>query len=213
VNRKNRTGLWLSLATLLLAAVLVLSAFNRINFPSGDAAVMRTPDPFNLKFEKNCIDCHIVNLPDITWYCHDVLPTESYASRLYLEAHLYWITSTMLLPPNLFLPLVQQLPEDEFQIHLFDQTLFPVNANVTVGTTVTWTNLDIRNLTLESSGVTPHQGPFGRITLKPGESMSYTFDKVGVFTYKYLYIAFGTGTSGAGVTQAAVGKITITAQK
>lgn len=210
MKRKNRTGVWLSLATFVLAAVLVLTAFNSINFPSAEEAVMRSEDPFNLKFDANCLDCHYINLPDITWYCHDSLPAESYASRLYLIPHLYWITSTLPIPRALYFPLVEQLPQNEIQVHLFKQSSFPVNANITVGMKVTWTNLDTRDLTLESNSPA-YQGKFASIVLKPGESTSYIFEAAGVFNYKYLYIDYGY--SGVDIYQTAVGKITIAEKK
>jgi plastocyanin len=207
VGRKNRIGLWISLTILSFVAVLILTAYNRISFPSTNAEAMRPQDPFNLKFEGNCLVCHAESLPDITWYCHGVLPTESYYTRMYLQAHIYWVTSTLIIPQELYLPLVIQPSQNEVQVHLFGFQVLPVIANITVGTTVTWTNLDIRAHTLLSD-YAPHNGPFGRLVLKPGESISYTFEKTGVFAYRYQYPNYASSVTG--LYQVGIGKIVIT---
>ena len=190
MNRKNRTGLWLSVTTLVLAAVLILIAYNNVNLASASAAPVAQPDPLNA--ENGCWECHVIPNPAETdwyyiyWYCHNALPAESYSTRMYLRLHLDWVIQYSIIPPALYTPLATQMPQNEFQIHFFDRKLFPSLANITVGTTVTWTNMDVRDYTLQSQSAS-QQWPLETVTLKPGESISYTFEQSGVFAYAYQY--------------------------
>ena len=116
------------------------------------------------------------------------------------------------IPSNLYLPLKTGLPANQSQVHLFERTLFPNVLNITTGTTVTWTNLDIRDYTLTSQPVPPTQEtPFGTITLHPGDSASYTFNNAGTYTYAYQYV--DARPSPTPINQTAYGKIVVTVPK
>jgi plastocyanin len=54
----------------------------------------------------------------------------------------------------------------------------PANIQVTVGTTVTWTNFDGVNHTVTSDAAVFESGP-----LADGDTYSYTFNTVGTFPY------------------------------
>lgn len=213
MNRKNRTGLWLSVTTLVLAAVLILIAYNRVNSASASAASVAQQDP--LDAENGCWDCHVIPNPAetdwyyIDWYCHNALPAESYSSRRYLRLHLDWVISYLTIPPELYMPETQ-LPPNASQIHLFDRKLFPSLATITIGTKVTWTNMDVRDYTLQSQ-LTSQQWPFEMVTLKPGESISYTFEQAGVFPYVYQYADMRPVTTP--LYQSGYGKIVVSAPK
>ena len=214
MDKKNRTGLWLSVAVTVLTAVLIFVAYNHVNFASASAAPAAQSDSFNNM--GGCWDCHQIPNPEETdwyyiyWYCHNALPAESYSTRMYLRLHLDWVIQYSIIPPALYTPLATQMPQNEFQIHLFDRKLFPSLANITVGTTVTWTNMDVRDYTLQSP-VGSQQWPFEKVTLKPGESISYTFEQSGVFAFAYQYADMRPVKTP--VYQSGYGKIVVLAQK
>ena len=189
MKKRSRTGLWLSLSTLLFVGVLALFAY----IGGGTTrAIAATLEP--LDFDNSCLKCHVLPLPDITWYCHNIIPAENYNSRMYLGEHLDWLVPYVTVPPNLYMPLATQLPANETQIHIFEVKLFPAFIDITIGTKVTWTNLDIKDHTLISSTTTP-QGPFESFALKPGESASYTFDQAGVYNYIDQYVVYIPGVT------------------
>jgi hypothetical protein len=214
VNKKNRTGLWLSVTTLVLVAVLIFVAYNRVNFVSASAPPVAQPDP--LDAENGCWECHQIPNPEETdwyyiyWYCHNALPAESYASREYLRLHLAWVIQYSIIPPELYTTMATQMPPGTFQLHLFNRALFPALASITVGTTVTWTNMDVRDYTLQSQSASL-PWPLETVTLKPGESISYTFEQVGVFSYAYQYADLRPVKTP--VYQSGYGKIVVSAPK
>jgi plastocyanin len=65
---------------------------------------------------------------------------------------------------------------------------FPVETQVFIGGTVTWTNDDD-----DAHTVTSSDGSFGG-TLEHGQKLSATFTKAGVFHYLCLYHTFMTGS-------------------
>jgi hypothetical protein len=213
VNRKNRAGLWLSVTTLVLGAVLMLVAYYFVNSAPASAASVAQQDP--LDAENGCWDCHeMPNLADtdwyyIDWYCHNALPAESYSSRRYLRAHLDWVISYLTIPPELYMPATQLSP-NESRINLFDRKMFPSLATITIGTKVTWTNKDIRDYILQSP-LTSQQWPFESVTLRPGESISYTFEQAGVFPYTYQYAEMRPVTTP--LYQSVLGKIVVSGPK
>ena len=162
---KKRKGLWLSLTVLVFAAALVLIAYYT-SFTSASAAPISQQVSLSLEFDNSCLDCHVPGLPDTTWYCHSVLPTESYDTRMYLGDHIDWLTPHVMIPKDLYIPLAPQLPLKEVQVHLFDRSLFQTFSSITVGTKVTWTNLDVRDHTLLSQ-TAPNKWPFESVVLKP----------------------------------------------
>ena len=211
---KNRTGLWLTLAVPVLAAALVVVTYNSVHLSAADTAPETQPDLYDL--ENSCQSCHATEFPDVYWYCHNALPAESYDSRMYLRIHLDFITPSLTIPPGLYMPPMTQLPENGFQIHLFDRHLFPLNANISVGTKVTWTNLDVRDFTIQS--ITPAKPdpnvfplPFPIVTLKPGESFSYTFEQAGNFPYACQYA--DVRPAATLTYQSAFGKIAVAARQ
>jgi plastocyanin len=206
---KSRKGLWLSLTVIVLAGVLALVAFNS-NFSSTKPASVPQQVTLSLEFDTTCLDCHAPGLPDATWYCHSVLPTENYGTRMYLGDHLEWLTPHLMIPKNLYVPLASTVPQNEVQVHLFDRTLVQSFTSINVGTKVTWTNLDIRDHTLLSKNI-PGQWPFEAVVLKPGESVSYTFQTAGVFSYTYEYVEFRP--SEAPLYHTIDGKITVVVPK
>jgi len=214
VDKKNRTGLWLSVITLVFAAVLVLIAYKNVEFASASAAPVAQPDTLNA--ENGCWECHVVPHPAVTdwyyiyWYCHNALPAETYSEREYLRLHLDWVIQYSIIPPGLYTPPATQMPQNAFQIHLFDRKLVPVLANVNVGTTVTWTNMDVRDYTVQSQSAS-QQWPLETVTLKPGESISYTFEQVGLFAYAYQYADMRPVKTP--VYQSGYGKIVVSAPK
>ncbi len=186
---KHRTGLWLSIATLALTSGLVYFAYGT-SYTSAKA----NPDPgYSIKFQDNCLDCHAPGLPGPSWYCHNVLPSETYQSRMYLGDHIEWIISHESIPQGMIVPLADGHTEERVQVHIFDRRIFQTFSNITVGTTVTWTNLDIRDHTLLASS-TADRWPYETITLKPGESWSYVFETPGVFNYAFEYTEFRPST-------------------
>jgi len=209
LNRKNRTGLWLSFTTLILTAMLIFTAYQHINFTPASAASVALQDPLNN--ERDCVVCHVPPWPSFDWYCHDALPTETYSSRMYLRLHLDWVISDLIIPTELYMPLATQLQQNAFEIHLFDRKLFPALSSITIGTTVTWTNMDIRDFTLQSQ-LASQQFPFETITLKPGESVSYTFEQAGVFPYTYQYADVRPAVV-TPLSQSGYGKIVVSAPK
>ena len=206
MNKKNRAGFWLSISMVAAVTILVVTAFNHLDFSSVDAQGIKPSDPFNLKFEQNCVDCHVFSLPDVTFYCHDVLPTESYNNRRYLEVHLYWITTTLTMPEALYWPVVSELPNDEVQVHLFGTRVLPATAEISAGTRVTWTNLDIRPVVLQA-GASTDGGPFEYTILAPGESISYTFEHPVTFTYDFQYV--NSASSNMVLNIGGVGRVTV----
>ncbi len=167
----------------------MLTAFGQMTELNSDVRTIQ-PDPFGLGFEDSCLECHKTGLPDIIYYCHRLLPAESYSSRLYLELHFAWIAATINIPPDLYLPSTT-LGQTNVQVNIFGLALLPAAITIPVGTTVTWTNLDIGVRTLISVA-DPDSGPsdsfnsirpFASVDLDPGDSFSYTFTQPGVFNY------------------------------
>lgn len=198
---------------LLFFAVLALNAYHGVSIASANTVVIEP-----LEFENDCVPCHVPPWPVVNWYCHDIMPVENYDSRIYLGEHIDWVLDELVIPTDTYLPLVTQPPQNEFQIHLFDGQLYPAAANITVGTKVTWTNLDIRDHTLLSQ-YAPPEGPFQSIVLKPGESVSYIFDGARVFTYTDKFTTFRpheanlTGPGLARIYQSNYGKIVVSEKK
>jgi hypothetical protein len=183
VGKKNRTGLQLSLVVLVLAGVLIFAVFNNSGFATASSAEEELADTYFI--ENSCLECHISETPHVSWYCHKALPADTYFTRMYLRLHLDWVVEELTIPDALYIPPPVQPGQDSL-IHLFNRRLFPLAVNVTPGTKVTWTNLDVRDYTLQ--GDSPSRPlPFGTVTLKPGESLSYTFTEAGVFPYVYIY--------------------------
>ena len=182
MNRKNRTGLQLSLVVLVLTGVLIYAVYSQSGFAAASKAQTEKENVYYL--ENSCLDCHVSQTPDISWYCHKALPADTYTSRMYLRVHLDWVVQQLTIPTELYMPPEQT--GDSVHIHLFNRGLYPSAMTITPGTTVTWTNLDVRDHTIE--GDSPSRPlPFGTVTLKPGESMSYTFNTVGLFPYIYRF--------------------------
>lgn len=200
---------WLSLAVLLGATLLAFIAYHN-SYSSAKAAAINPQLAASIEFDNNCLDCHVPGLPDTTWYCHSVLPSENYNTRMYLGDHIDWITSHMIVPAGLYRPLLEQLPESQVQVHLFDRGLFQSFSSITVGTRVTWTNLDIRDHTLLSQN-DANKWPFESVVLKPGESVSYTFTEPGIYNYTYEYLDFRP--SETAIYQTVKGKITVLTNK
>ncbi len=181
---KSLTGLWLTFAVVIFSGAVVFYAYNT-SYTSAKA----NPDPgYSIKFEDNCLDCHVPGLPGPSWYCHSVLPTENYQTRMYLGDHIDWITSHETIPQGMIVPLGEH-SEENVQVHIFDRRLFQTFSNITIGTEVTWTNLDIRDHTMLASAE-PGVWPYENIMLKPGESWSHVFDIPGVFNYAFEFQEF-----------------------
>ena len=183
MNKKNRTGLQLSLVVLFLTGVLTFAVYSRSGFAAASNIQAEQMDAYYL--ENSCLNCHVSQTPDISWYCHKALPADTYASRMYLRVHLDWVAQELAIPTDLYVPPVPQ-PGQDVLIHLFNRRLYPAAITISPGTKVTWTNLDVREHTLQSDSPS-RQLPFETITLKPGESMSYTFETPGTFPYVYLF--------------------------
>ena len=205
---KSKVGLWLSLTVLILSAILVFAAYKN-SFASTPAPLPQQVS-LSLEFDSKCLDCHAPGLPNTTWYCHSVLPTENYGTRMYLGDHLEWLTSHLMIPKDLYVPLASQVPQNEVQVHLFDRAIFQSFTSIAVGTKVTWTNLDIRDHTLLAQAA-PGGWPPEPIVLKPGDSVSYTFQTAGVFKYSYEYIEFRPSASP--IYHTIDGKITVLVPK
>ena len=213
MNKKSRKGLWLSLAVLAFAVALILPAYDHISRAAASVPAA-SPATLDLTVDNSCLDCHMPPLPDMNSYCHIVLPSESYNSRLYLGEHLDWMAPNLTIPTNLYLPLKTTLPANESRVHLFERSLFPATLTVNVGTTVTWTNLDIRDYTLASQPTlqaVPFASVTPSVTLKPGESISYTFATAGTFTYTYQYT--DDKPAPTAIYQSGYGKVIVTAPK
>ncbi len=182
---KHRKGLWLSLIVVVFTIGLILFAYN-----TSYTAAKANPDPgYSIKFEDNCLDCHVVGLPGPSWYCHSVLPSENYQTRMYLGDHIDWITSHETIPQGMIAPVPGDMTEENVQVHVFDRRILQTFSNISVGTMVTWTNLDIRDHTMLPSAIAG-RWPYESITLKPGESWSYVFQAPGVFNYAFEFIEF-----------------------
>lgn len=67
----------------------------------------------------------------------------------------------------------------------------PAALTVTVGTTVTWTNVDADAHTVTSSG---NGGPLKSAALNKGQTFSYTFTTAGTFAYLCTIHPFMTAT-------------------
>lgn len=93
-------------------------------------------------------------------------------------------------------------------IEIGDGSFSPASLTVTVGDTVTWTNVDDSPHTATASGA------FDSGNLDGGQTFSHTFDEIGTFTYVCLYhdemvatitvvAASGSGQAPAAATPAA----------
>jgi plastocyanin len=208
VSWKKRKGLYLSLIFVILAGLFTWNAYGHIKTASASSQAVVNLD--SLTLTNVCFDCHESNLPDTYWYCHNALPAESYASRMYLGVHLDWLTPDMKVPAGLFMPLKDELPAGKAEIHVFNRNLYPSTVTITPGTVVTWTNLDIRDVTLTGL-VSAYKNPFTSVTLKTEESVSFTFADAGTFTYTITYPEFRP--SETSVNQVVYGKIIVAAPK
>jgi plastocyanin len=207
VNKKNRTGLQISLVVLVLTGVLVFAVYSRSGFAAASTHQAEKENVYYL--ENSCLNCHVSQTPDISWYCHKALPEDTYTSRMYLRVHLDWVVQQLTVPSELYKPPEVQTG-DKVHIHLFNRGLYPSAITIAPGTTVTWTNLDVRDHTLE--GDSPARPlPFGTVTLKPGESISYTFEAAGLFPYIYRFDEVQPVSEE--MFKQGYGKITVTAPK
>lgn len=181
--------MWLPLLALLVVLLLMLTAFSQITELNTDIRTIQA-DPFELGFQDSCLECHNTGLPDIIYYCHRLLPAESYSTRLYMELHFAWVAANLNIPPEVYLPSTT-LGQTDVRVNIFGLALLPAAITIPVGTTVTWTNLDIEVRTLTSvsdpdsgpSGGFNSIRPFASVDLDPGASFSYTFTQPGVFDY------------------------------
>jgi plastocyanin len=147
-------------------------------------------DPFVLGFEDNCYDCHQSEVEDPYYFCHELIPTGSYISRAYLKVHYIWVAATLNVPAAIYMPPEFLPDQTEVKVNLFGRAYIPARVHVPVGTTVTWTNLDIEVHNVTSGIILgSDKQPFASGALNPGASYSYTFDQPGTF---YYYREFST---------------------
>jgi len=71
---------------------------------------------------------------------------------------------------------------DMAQVVIQNMTLMPDTLSIKMGTTVTWSNMD-----MVMHDVTELNGMFYSNNIAPGESYSYTFAGAGTFTYRSMY--------------------------
>lgn len=180
---KIRPGLVLSITISLFTTVLMLGAFNHSSFAVASTAEKEITDSYFL--ENSCLQCHSSQTPDVSWYCHKALQSDTYDSRMYLRLHLDWVTGGLTIPPESYVPSID-LSNHTVYIHIFNTRLYPNFITISPGTTVTWTNLDVRNQTIKNSSQL-FQLPFDTITLKPGERFSCSLLSPGIYEYTYLY--------------------------
>jgi len=182
VNVK-KTGFWLPLAVLLCVLILVFTGFGEPTRSANDTNTIPY-DPFGLGFEDHCYACHKGELEDVYYYCHELIPTRSYISRVYLKIHYIWIALTLNIPTAIYMPPEISPDQTEVKVNIFGRAYIPASIHVPVGTTVTWTNLDteVHNVTSGTILGSDIQ-PFASGALDPGASFSYTFNQSGIFYY------------------------------
>jgi plastocyanin len=78
----------------------------------------------------------------------------------------------------LVIPTPPVRAQDAAEVQVVDFAFEPANVTVSVGATVTWTNIGTRPHT-----VTADNGAFDSGRLDPGETFSYTFNEAGTFDY------------------------------
>lgn len=182
VNVK-KIGFLLPLIVLLCVAILLFIGFNRHTMSESDAYIIPY-DPFGLGFEDNCYDCHMSLSEDVYYYCHELIPTSSYISRVYLKIHYIAVATTLNVPKALYIPLETLPDQTEFEVNIFGRDYVPANINIPIGATVTWTNLDTEVHNVTSGNIIGSDiKPFASGILYPGASFSYTFNQSGIFYY------------------------------
>ena len=182
VNVK-KIGFWLPLVVLLCVAILLFIGFNGHSTSASDTYTIPY-DPFLLGFEDNCYDCHMSLSEDVYYYCHELIPTRSYISRVYLKIHHIWVATSLNVPAALYIPPEISPGQTEFEVNIFSREYHPASINVPVGATVTWTNLDneVHNVT-SGNIIGSNIKPFASGTIDPGASFSYMFNQSGIFYY------------------------------
>lgn len=205
MNKRNRTGLQLSLIVLVMSGILIYAVYSQSGFAAANTAEAEQASAYFL--ENSCLACHVSQTPDITWYCHKALPADTYTSRMYLRVHLDWVVQELTIPESIYVP-PEAPPGQGVHVHLFNRKLYPSAVTVPPGTTVTWTNLDVREHTLQGDSPT-RPLPFGSITLKPGESISHTFDIAG--SYPYIFVFDEVQPVSEEMYKIGYGKITVSA--
>lgn len=182
VNVK-KIGFWLPLVVLLCVAILLFIGFNGHTISVSDPYTIPY-DPFGLGFEDHCHDCHVSGFEGVYYYCHELIPTRSYISRVYLRIHYIWVATTLVVPTAVYIPPVISPDQTEIYINIFGRAYIPASIHVPVGTTVTWTNLDTEVHNVTSAKIIGSDiQPFISGTIDPGASFSYTFDQPGTFYY------------------------------
>ena len=182
VNVK-KTSFWLPLLVLLCVLPLFFTGFSQTTKAANNATEIPY-DPFGLGFEDHCYDCHNSKLEDVAYYCHELIATRSYISRVYLKAHYIWIVLTLDVPAAIYMPPDTSPTQTEFAVNIFGRAFIPTLIHIPVGTTITWTNLDteVHNVTSATILGTDIL-PFSSGSLEPGASYSHTFNEAGTFYY------------------------------
>ena len=188
VNVK-KIGFWLPLVVLPCVLVLLFVGFSEPTRLVNDTRNIPY-DPFRLGFEDNCYDCHQSEPEGAYYFCHELIPTSSYVSRVYLKVHYVWVAATLNVPTAIYMPPVISPGQTEVVVNIFGRAYIPARVHVPVGSTVTWTNLDIEVHNVTSGTILGSDiQPFASGVLNPGASFSYTFNQSGTF---YYYREFST---------------------
>lgn len=80
------------------------------------------------------------------------------------------------------------------EVYMVGQSFSPSTREVTVGTTVTWTNQSNEVHTVTSGSGGSHDGKFDSGSVQPGAVFSFTFDETGSFPYYCIPHPGMTGT-------------------
>jgi plastocyanin len=80
-------------------------------------------------------------------------------------------------------------PTGPGEVAIADFTFSPDPVTVAVGATLTWTNTDTADHTVDSSGGVLDSG-----SIKQGETFAHTFDEAGTFAYVCAFHPFMQGT-------------------
>jgi len=182
VNVK-KIGFWLPLVVLLCVAILLFIGLNGHSLAASDTRTIQY-DPFGLGFEDQCYDCHVNLSEDVYYYCHELIPTKSYVSRVYLKVHYILVATTLNVPTAVYMPPDISPNQTEVEVNIFGKNYIPASINVPIGATVTWTNLDTEVHNVTSGNIIGSDIKlFASGTLDPDASFSYTFSQPGTFYY------------------------------